>query len=44
LVTDGEKAQALRELGLDEEFGVEVFSTRQRERAALTMRLQELAD
>ncbi len=44
LVTDGEKAQALRELGLDKEFGVEVFSTKQRERAALTSRLQELAE
>lgn len=42
LVTDGEKAHALRELGLDKAFGVEVFSTRQRERLALTQRLEAL--
>jgi len=41
-VTDGEKAYAIRELGLDREFGVEVFSTKQKERAALLNRFREL--
>jgi hypothetical protein len=44
LVTDGEKAHALRELGLDKAFDVEVFSTKQRERLALTDRIRALAD
>lgn len=43
LVTDGEKAHALRELGLDKEFDVEIFSTKQRERKALTDRINALA-
>lgn len=43
LVTDGEKAHALRELGLDYEFGTEVYSTKQQERLALTRRLKALA-
>jgi hypothetical protein len=43
LITDGEKAHALRELGLDKEFGVEVFSTKARERTALADRLKALA-
>lgn len=42
LVTDGEKANALRELALDKEFAVEVFSTKERERAALTKRILDL--
>jgi hypothetical protein len=44
LVTDGEKAHALRELGLDKVFDVEVFSTRQRERPALINRIRALVD
>ncbi len=43
LVTDGEKAHALRELGLDKQFGVEVFSTKRRERLALADRIRALA-
>jgi hypothetical protein len=43
LITDGEKAHALRELKLDKEFRVEVFSTKPRERPALTNRLKMLA-
>jgi hypothetical protein len=42
LVTDGEKAHALRDLGLDKEFDVEVFSTKQRERVLLVDRLRAL--
>jgi hypothetical protein len=44
LVTDGEKAHALRELALDKAFNVEVFSTRQRERLALVNRIRALVD
>ena len=42
LVTDGEKAHALRELGLDKEFDVEIFSTKNHERLALADRLKTL--
>jgi hypothetical protein len=44
LVTDGEKAHAVRELGLDKAFNVEVFSTKQRERLALVNRIKALVD
>ncbi|HEX5492449.1 MAG TPA: hypothetical protein VFX07_14395 [Candidatus Udaeobacter sp.] len=43
LIADGEKAHALRELGLDKEFRVEVFSTKAGERTALADRLKALA-
>jgi hypothetical protein len=42
-ITDGEKAHALRELKLDKEFRVEVFSTKPRERPTLVERLNALA-
>jgi hypothetical protein len=44
LVTDGEKAHAIRELGLDGEFRTEIFSTREHERARLVQALQQLVD
>jgi hypothetical protein len=43
LVTDGGKAHALRELGLDDEFGVEVFSMKRRELPALIARLEAIS-
>lgn len=41
-VTDGGKASALRELGLDTVYGTEVFSMKKAELGALTDRLREL--
>jgi hypothetical protein len=43
LITDGGKAHAIRELGLDEQFDAEVFSMKRGEIPALVSRLKELS-